>query len=194
MPVDDFRRIARIYGRAADFQLSEEFTQALDLTPRCSLLDVGGGTGRVAATLNSRASRVVIADPSREMLHYATGKGLPGVCAPAEELPFLAESFDRIIMVDALHHVGSQAITASELWRVLKDQGRILILEPDIQRFAVKLVALGEKILLWRSHFLTHAEITALFGFPGAEVRATKVNHVVMVLIGKSRANVMSIK
>ena len=47
-------------------------------------------------------------------------------------------------MVDALHHVADQEATIRELWRLLKPGGRIIIEEPDIRRFEVKLLALIE--------------------------------------------------
>jgi demethylmenaquinone methyltransferase/2-methoxy-6-polyprenyl-1,4-benzoquinol methylase len=66
-------------------------------------------------------------------------------------------------MVDALHHVCDHAETAAELWRVLAPGGRIVILEPDIRKISVKLVALAEKIVLMRSHFISPPAINDLF-------------------------------
>ncbi len=56
-------------------------------------------------------------------------------------------------MMDALHHMSFQKQAIGELWRVLKPGGRIVIIEPDIRRFVVKLIAIGEKIILMESHF-----------------------------------------
>ncbi len=62
-------------------------------------------------------------------------------------------------MVNALHHVCNQQETVNELWRTLQPGGRIVIEEPDVRTFAVKLFALGEKLALMRSHFLfQHAD------------------------------------
>ncbi|MCK4801532.1 MAG: hypothetical protein KAS84_06045, partial [Anaerolineales bacterium] len=70
-------------------------------------------------------------------------------------------------------------------WRVLKPGGRIIIEEPNIQHWGVKLVALGEKIALMRSHFLDPAEITDLFrSFPG-EKQTHLENILSWVVIGK---------
>ena len=66
-------------------------------------------------------------------------------------------------MIDALHHVINQRQTGKELWRVLAPGGRLVIVEPDIHKFSVKMLALGEKLLLMRSHFLTGEEIGSLF-------------------------------
>jgi demethylmenaquinone methyltransferase/2-methoxy-6-polyprenyl-1,4-benzoquinol methylase len=102
------------------------------------------------------------------MLSQAAEKGLEAVKTPVESLPFASERFDRIIMIDALHHVCDQQETSRELCRVLAPGGKVIIEEPDIRRFSVKLIALGEKLALMRSHFLPPEKIAGLFkGYPG---------------------------
>ena len=89
--------------------------------------------------------------------------GLLPVNSHTEVLPFPNNFFDRIIMIDALHHVCNQQKTANELFRVLKSGGRIVIEEPNINFWGVKLVALAEKISMMRSHFLKPEAISSLF-------------------------------
>jgi demethylmenaquinone methyltransferase/2-methoxy-6-polyprenyl-1,4-benzoquinol methylase len=127
------------------------------------LLDAGGGTGRVAEALRPYTSDVVIADVSVGMLSQLRRKRLAGVLAPSEHMPFANETFPRIIMVDALHHVINQRETIAELWRLLQRGGRLVIEEPDVRTFVVKLVAVVEKLVLMRSHFLSPPDIVALF-------------------------------
>ena len=119
MPFDHFDLIAGLYDRSGQFQVSETLAGLLALSPDCFLLDAGGGTGRVAAALRSKVGNVIVADLSRGMLRRASAKGLATVCAPAELLPFPIGRFDRVIMVDALHHVIDQDRTARELFRML---------------------------------------------------------------------------
>ncbi len=105
------------------------------------------------------------------MLKEATLKdNLKPTCALSESMPFADDFFDCVLMVDALHHVSDQAQTASELWRIVKPGGRIVIQEPDIRRFSVKLIALAEKLALMRSHFLAPQAMADLFPFPNANV------------------------
>jgi ubiquinone/menaquinone biosynthesis C-methylase UbiE len=163
MPFDHFELIAGFYDRVGQFRITAPLLGALSLSLNSLLLDAGGGTGRVATALRDRVKEVFVVDVSEGMLRRARGKGLATVCAPVELLPFLSNSIDRIIMVDALHHVMDQHHTADEIWRVLAPGGRILIIEPDIRRFLVKLIAFGEKILFMRSHFLNGEEIRSLF-------------------------------
>lgn len=132
------------------------------------VLDAGGGTGRVASAIRGHAREVVIADPSVGMLRQADRTQLELACANSESLPFPEESFERVIMVDALHHVIDQRHTAREMYRVLKPGGRIVIEEPDIRSFGVKMIAVAEKLLLMRSHFLSPKEIGNLFLYNSA--------------------------
>lgn len=129
------------------------------------LLDVGGGTGRVAIHFKDIVAKIFIADSSSSMLQEAQSKGLSAINTQSEYLPFEDSQFDRIIMVDALHHVANQQQTLDEMWRVLKPGGRMIVEEPDIRNFVVKLIAVGEKLLLMRSHFLSPGKIAQMVDY-----------------------------
>jgi hypothetical protein len=64
--------------------------------------------------------------------------------------------------------------------------GQIIIEEPDIRNFAVKLIALGEKLLLMRSHF-HRPEVIAEMGLrnEGAEVQIQRKNGNAWIIINK---------
>ena len=106
------------------------------------------------------------------MLNQAKLKnGLSLTCSHSEALPFPDEFFERVIMVDALHHVDDQKGSAAEIWRVIKPGGLAVILEPDIRKLSAKVVAVFEKVLLMRSHFLAPDQIVRLFNDPHADAR-----------------------
>jgi ubiquinone/menaquinone biosynthesis C-methylase UbiE len=171
MPFDHFDLIAGLYKRIAGFIIPSHLYKLLELPYNGLLLDAGGGTGRVAEALRIMVHIAIVADLSRGMLRIAVSKGLVTTCTPTEHLPFPSKTFDRIIIKDALHHVIDQHQTIRELWRVLAPGGKIVIIEPDIDKYSVKLIALVEKILLMRSHFLSQAKIVALFEDQGSQIR-----------------------
>ena len=162
MPFDHFDIIAPIYSRVT-YSALKKMRQVAGLPVRGRLLDIGGGTGRVASALLKDVDEVVIADVSMGMLRQTHPPTLKPVCSHSESLPFADNYFDRVIMVDAMHHVIDQPASALEMYRVLKPGGRIIIEEPDINTFGVKLIALAEKLLLMRSHFLAPLQIASLF-------------------------------
>jgi len=165
--LDHFGWIARYYDRVFPFAGSEDLQSLLQLPTDGCLLDVGGGTGRVSEALRGLASQIVIADESVEMLQQAHAKSLEVVCAHAERLPFRDGSFERILVVDVLHHVVDASKVMAEFCRLLPapDQsesgrgGRLVIEEGNIERWPVKLVALAERLLLMRSRFFNSADM-----------------------------------
>jgi demethylmenaquinone methyltransferase/2-methoxy-6-polyprenyl-1,4-benzoquinol methylase len=172
MPIfDHFDFLAPFYEKAIPLKNQEKFIEKAQLPARGSLLDAGGGTGRVAKALIGLVDRVVLLDASPGMLREANQNGnLELVNGVSESLPFHDQSFDFVMMVDALHHVYSQKDTIAELWRATRPGGRIIIVEPDFDRFAVKLIAIAEKIAFMRSHFLSPLQIEGHFDiYPGAK-------------------------
>ncbi|MBC8335320.1 MAG: class I SAM-dependent methyltransferase [Anaerolineales bacterium] len=186
MPFDHFNLLAPIYERVISPPDIELMLKHLAPGPGSLLLDAGGGTGRVSGLLTEYFGPVILSDISMGMLKQAGEKnGLRPARALTETMPFAGALFDRILLVDALHHVNDQAETASELWRILKPGGRIVIQEPDIRQFAVKLIAIAEKLALMRSHFLDPQAITDIFLFDGAKVEIYSEDFSVWVIIKK---------
>jgi demethylmenaquinone methyltransferase/2-methoxy-6-polyprenyl-1,4-benzoquinol methylase len=173
MPIfDHFDFLASRYETFIPARPPKTLLQLLRLPIQSTLLDAGGGTGRIAQHLTQAAQSVIVIDLSYPMLRQAQKKpGLRPVRSQTEHLPFASDSFARIVMVDALHHVYNQAQTIQELWRVLQPGGLLIIEEPDIRSFGVKLIALGEKLALMRSHFLSPTHIAELFNAPEAKIK-----------------------
>jgi demethylmenaquinone methyltransferase/2-methoxy-6-polyprenyl-1,4-benzoquinol methylase len=137
----------------------------------------------VSQALQALTEACVVADESDKMLAFAAQKpGLLPTRTAAEHLPYPDDTFDYIIMIDALHHVADQQATANELWRVCKPGGRIVIEEPDLRRFMVKLVSLGEKLMLMRTKIIMPEAIQALF--PKSS-QVVKDNFAVWVVVNK---------
>ena len=158
--LDHFGFIAPLYDRLIGPPDPEQLRQLLRLPVSGALLDAGGGTGRVSGQLRSLVGQLVISDESTAMLRQVREKTL---CCPVaglvEQLPFPDSSFERVLVVDALHHFADQRRAIGELIRVLQPGGRLVIEEPDLRRLLVKGIALGEKLMLMRSHFYYPHEI-----------------------------------
>lgn len=187
MPIPDyFGLIARYYDRLIHPLQVEKLAGFCRLPVAGRLLDAGGGTGRVGHSLLGMATHIVEADLSKEMLDQARPKvGLDLVCTDTRRLPFEDRCFERVVVVDAFHHIANQDESARELWRVLKPRGRLVIAEPDIRRLASKLIALVERLLLMGSHFLPPHRIAEVFRFEDAECLIEEDGSSAWVMIDK---------
>ena len=109
-----------------------------------TVLDVGTGTGKLAAAILQRraAARVVGIDFAEPMVRAArrvrpgAGPGLPSVggqlqlaVADALRLPFAAASFDAVVSAFVVRNLADVAKGLAEQARVLRPGGRLIILE-----------------------------------------------------------------
>lgn len=168
--LDHFHFLAPIYDRLITHVQTDRLKELLQLPTKDQLLDVGGGTGRVAQMLAAHVGQVIVLDESLGMLREARDKGLPDVRAQAERLPLPDGAIPRLLMVDAFHHLTNQASAVAELMRVLTPGGRLVVKEPNIRRGVVKLVALAEKLALMRSRFRSPQEMERMFETAGGRV------------------------
>lgn len=159
---DHFGLLAPWYDRMISYNDHEELINWAELPVQGYLLDVGGGTGRVAARLIDFIDGLEIVDVSHRMLKISKEKGLSGTCALGESLPYPQVTFSRILIVDALHHCLEQQAVLADAWRVLAPGGIMIIVEPDYEQLSGKLIRLFEKMIMMDSHFLTDEEIFSL--------------------------------
>jgi demethylmenaquinone methyltransferase/2-methoxy-6-polyprenyl-1,4-benzoquinol methylase len=97
------------------------------------ILDVACGTGDLSLTLfETTGVRVVATDFCRPMLQIAAGK-MPGsvklVESDALSLPFLDRSFEAVTIAFGLRNLSNVEIGLKELFRVVKPQGWVAVLE-----------------------------------------------------------------
>lgn len=110
----------------------------LDLNPRMSALDVGGGTGRLSILLAGRVGSAVVTDPSAGMVQVARerieGAGLSDrLRAVRADLTAdrLGESFDVVWSSMAFHHVQDLDGLLRSVAGLLVDGGRLAIADLD---------------------------------------------------------------
>jgi ubiquinone/menaquinone biosynthesis C-methylase UbiE len=124
----DYSQQARAYDstRGASPSVLEPLRQALAGAPGTKLLDIGGGTGNyaLALALAGEGWQPLVFDRSAPMLAQADAKGLATAAGDAAELPFADQSFDAVMLVAMIHHVGEPARALEEAQRVLRNDGR----------------------------------------------------------------------
>jgi demethylmenaquinone methyltransferase/2-methoxy-6-polyprenyl-1,4-benzoquinol methylase len=182
-----FDLLAPIYDRVIHSQPPEKLASLVGFPTDGWLLDAGGGTGRISQFFTGKVETVVIADLSISMLRQAKSKGgLLTVCSATELLPFPDSTFNRIIVVDAFHHLIDQRTAIRELWRVLERGGRMIIEEPDIRKIPVKLVAVAEKLLLMRSHFMPADRVAKIIPADRSRIRIERDGYTAWIVAEKS--------
>jgi demethylmenaquinone methyltransferase/2-methoxy-6-polyprenyl-1,4-benzoquinol methylase len=103
------------------------------VTTSTKLLDVGSGTGVIAALAQDMVGptgTVVAVDPSEGMLAEAKKAGVRDTrVGRGEQLPVGDAEFDILTMGYALRHVEDLTVTFREYSRALKPGGKVLLLE-----------------------------------------------------------------
>lgn len=97
-----------------------------------SAVDIGGGYGRLCVFLEKYATKVTLAEPSKQQLDIAKDflKDHPEVdrkLMQADDLKFKDGSIDLITMIRVMHHLPDPTTELKEIARVLSDDGYAIV-------------------------------------------------------------------
>jgi ubiquinone/menaquinone biosynthesis C-methylase UbiE len=130
----EWDRIRRLH--AADAAVEAEIQAVLADRPFRSLLDLGTGTGRMLEVLGPGLERGLGIDLSLDMLALARARldraGLRQCSVRQGDIYDLAlprDSFDVVIVHQVLHYLDDGARALREAARVLRPQGRLLVID-----------------------------------------------------------------
>jgi len=110
-----------------------------------SILEVGCGDGRLTALLANRTQKITAIDPDKCSIDAARSK-VPGVnflVGSGENLDFADNLLDIVLFSYSLHHQ-DYVSALSEARRVVRHDGRILIIEPNHNGEFNRLVSIFE--------------------------------------------------
>ncbi|MFF4402963.1 methyltransferase domain-containing protein [Streptomyces sp. NPDC001404] len=132
--------------------------------PGQSFLDAGAGTGQAACRLaDETGARVTACDLSAVMCNEMSRSGLSRVAvADVQQLPFRDAAFDGAWADRILQHVGDPDRALSELVRVVRPGGRIVVCTPDAGTQALDIAdhELAAKVLgLRRTRNVLHGTV-----------------------------------
>lgn len=122
---DEYERARPEYSTEAVDRLVQE----LEIGRRCTVLDLGAGTGKLTRQLVPTGARLVALEPIEAMRHQLSEvvPGVEVVAGTAEETPLRDETFDAVVAGQAFHWFdGDRALP--EIHRVLRRHGRLGLL------------------------------------------------------------------
>ncbi|MCL4686166.1 methyltransferase domain-containing protein [Myxococcota bacterium] len=137
--VEEFTRQATAMAEAPAFRAADVLSRVAraagaDFAGR--VLDLACGPGIVAEAIGPLASSLVGVDATPRMVQLAgtrcreAGLSNCSFCiAPAEILPFDRESFDMVVTRLSLHHFRDPGIVLTEIRRVLRANGRLIVMD-----------------------------------------------------------------
>jgi ubiquinone/menaquinone biosynthesis C-methylase UbiE len=136
-----FRANAAQWDRIRSLYVEEREVEAalLTLLPADGirdLLDIGTGTGRMLEIFSPQVERAVGVDLSREMLavarvnlERASLRNCSIRQADMYQLPLASASFDAVVIHQVLHYAERPAAVIAEAGRVLRPEGRLVIVD-----------------------------------------------------------------
>lgn len=136
MSHDHFDLVAAAYDESLPGHVREHYRMKRirfieRLLPRGSVLDVGCGTGELTVAVATRGYRVVGLDHSHGMLEVFQGRaGQRVVQGSSDALPFRSGSFDLVVTIATLHHVGGRDTVRAmlrDLVRVARPRGGVIL-------------------------------------------------------------------
>jgi ubiquinone/menaquinone biosynthesis C-methylase UbiE len=132
---EEYATLAAEYDRRWSAYLTastRETLRRLDVRPGERVLDVGCGTGILLASVRRAvpSAPCVGVDLAPAMLHGARHRLGPDAClaaADAGRLPFGPQTFDVVVSTSSFHYWPDPSAGLSELRRVLRPGGRVVI-------------------------------------------------------------------
>lgn len=142
----DYNEICKIYDdvREEEQDIIKCFIGEADVDEKAAVLDIGCGTGNYANMLQRiTGARVYGLDSSEGMLQKAMEKNtnITFKVGDAADIPFESSYFSFIYMTDVIHHIPDINAMFSEIYRVLKDGGKVCISTQSHKQIELRLMS-----------------------------------------------------
>jgi SAM-dependent methyltransferase len=145
--IEQFRNVQHGALNLYFSDLYSEISSRLDA--RLHILEIGAGAGTSSIFLtNYDISRTDLID---------SNPGLVRAGVDAHNLPEMDETYDSVIGLHTLHHLADPIVALKEMLRVLKPDGKIILIEPYVSAFSYLIYRIFHQedtsIYLRKNHF-----------------------------------------
>ena len=181
-PKEGYARYASIYDESEKYwdSFEKDFLKPyIESAQGLKVLDAGAGTGRLSVRLYDAGARVTALDISPEMLVKLKQKNpdIELIEGDMENMPFEDETFDMVFSSLALVHLKKVDTFLDECYRVLKDDGKLVLVNIHYRKPLILEDEKGKYIILCYNHFPRHVR-------EAAESLAFGVEHEITVTEG----------
>lgn len=99
------------------------------------MLDVGCGDGIICYFVKNKVKEIYGIDNNKKDLLKAKKNGLriKSCCLDTEKFPFSGNFFDVVTCLDVIEHIKNPNFLLSEIFRILKKEGLIILSTPNIR-------------------------------------------------------------
>ena len=159
------------------------------LKPKSKVLDIGAGTGNLALELLKHTDvHFELCDLDREKLFsIPLNPSISISVADAKELDFPDESFDTAFCTNALHHFESHYSSIKEMIRVLKRNGKLLIVDFERKSLLTRIFFIIAIIQRRYRRFFTLSELTEHLESLGLKTEPLRINHFQIAVIAEKK-------
>lgn len=124
------------------------------LVPKITIADLGAGEGMISQLLAEKAKKVYCIDSSKSMVRIgkelAQSKNLANLTykhGDIEKVPLPKGSVDLALMSQSLHHAQRPEVALSEAFRILREDGQLVVLDLKKHQFEKARDLYGDKWL-----------------------------------------------
>jgi len=174
------KKLIRMYEKKEVKDYFEDFFKFSDVSNRC-VLDAGCGIGYASKRLKDKDNRVLSFDTNVQSINYAkeTIKIPYPLLASVNNVPFKDKVFDNIYFLDVLEHLHDPLGALRELYRVLKDEGELILITPNgLIRKLLDIILRKDIVDITHIKEFTLKELKALIakaGFTTIDIKASGI-------------------
>lgn len=158
-----FSLVAKFYDKIVPKSNIENVLEMLPLDKNSLIMDLGGGTGRIALSLSNYTNECLVLDSSLNMLEQAKKKSKKLLLINGDGclLPLKDNSMNQIILNNTLHHVDKHSYLLAEMYRIMKKEGILIIRDLNPAKWRNRIIIFLES-LFFRCTFFKIDELDKL--------------------------------
>lgn len=153
-PKADYSEISKYYNKVRKAEIEPWISRIIEfgcIEKNSCVLDVGCGTGRFTLGIATLTKATIVSiDRSRDMLKEAMkkvgAKKILWVQADGHRLSFKDKHFDCVYMTLVLHHLEDKVVGFQEVYRVLKKNGKCVIMTQSHSKIRKHIISNFPKI------------------------------------------------